>query len=472
MRGWDGLVSSALLGIDRRPPQYDDLPEPIRTALGDGELLDAAALATLYRRAGRLPLQKLSPIPAASGEDRPLPRAAAIRRLAAMLSGFQAAVLGEWLRAAEARGWGVPPEHLPALADLARGRSQYRALVAAAAGRRASWLAGLNPEWRFLADTVASSNDTTIWSHGSAGQRRTWLLALRRHDPAQALERVREVWPFEPGPIRVEFLRILGEQLSLADEEFCEAALDDRARDVRRVAAGLLARLPGSRYGDRMAARVRAALTMSPGVVTVTLPTRVTAAMERDGIDPQPMQAKQAIGKRSWWFRQLVAAAPLSTYEEPPAELLQRKVEGCDPELLQGALADAAVRERSAEWARALLQVNPSAGNRPAELIRLLPASEWAAMVLALQSSSDLAELVGGLPVPWPAQLGAAMLDQLAKANSDRRWARLASIASQAVPPEVLNHPITRQPTGEDDTWRLRLVETLIFRREMYEELS
>jgi hypothetical protein len=195
--------------------------------------------------------------------------------------------------------------------------------------------------------------------------------------------------------------------------------------------------------------------------------------MQRDGIDPQPMQAKQAIGKRSWWFRQLVAAAPLSTYGEPPAELLKRKVEGCEPALLQGALADAAVRERSADWARALLQVNPSAGNRPAELIRLLPATEWAAMILALQSSgADLAELVGGLPVPWPAELGAAILDQLAKANSDRRWARLASIASQAVPPEVLNHPITRQPTGEDDTWRLRLVETLIFRREMYEELS
>jgi hypothetical protein len=118
------------------------------------------------------------------------------------------------------------------------------------------------------------------------------------------------------------------------------------------------------------------------------------------------------------------------------------------------------------------LQTNPSAGNRPAELIRLLPANEWAAVVLALQHSADLAELVGGLPVPWPAELGAAMLDQLARANSDRRWARLASIASQAVPPEVLNHPITRQPTGEDDTWRLRLVETLIFRREMYEELS
>jgi hypothetical protein len=64
------------------------------------------------------------------------------------------------------------------------------------------------------------------------------------------------------------------------------------------------------------------------------------------------------------------------------------------------------------------------------------------------------------------------VLDLLAKVGTGRNWARLASIAARAVPPEVLHHPITREPTGEEDTWRLRLVETLIFRRDMYEELS
>ena len=64
------------------------------------------------------------------------------------------------------------------------------------------------------------------------------------------------------------------------------------------------------------------------------------------------------------------------------------------------------------------------------------------------------------------------ILDQLTKAGTSRGWARLASIAARAVPADVLDHPITREPTGEEDTWRRRLVETLIFRREMYEELS
>ena len=122
MNGWDGLVSSALLGTDRRPAHFEELPEAVQERLGKGGLLDAAALATVYKRAGRKPLRDLEPLPAAPGEDRPLPRPVAIRRLAAMLGGFQTTALGEWLRAADARGWGVPPEHLPALADYRRRR--------------------------------------------------------------------------------------------------------------------------------------------------------------------------------------------------------------------------------------------------------------------------------------------------------------------------------------------------------------
>lgn len=466
MRGWDGLVSSALLGTERRPPTFAELPTPIQEQLGEGGLLDAAALATLYKRAGRVPLQGPEPLDAAAGEDRPLPRPTAIRRLAAMLDGFQTAALGEWLRAAGARGWGVPPEQLPALADYARGRTEYRPLVVAAAGRRAGWLADLNPEWRFLHEAVAESNDPAVWTYGNVIQRRSWLRSLRQRDPAAALDALREVWSTEPAASRADFLGLLAAGLSLADEEFCEAALDDRSKEVRRAAAGLLARIPGSQYGERMAARVWSHLTISQGVVSVNLPTRVSAAMQRDGIDPQP---REGLGKRAWWFQQVLTAAPLSIY---PRDFLRLPIEGCAPEVLQVALAEAALREHSADWARVLLETNAATDNRTVELLRILPAGEWVSAIELLRSRIDLSDLVGGLPVPWPAPLGLMVLDQLAKVGSARSWARLASIAARAVPPEVLNHPIVREPTGDEDTWRLRLVETLIFRREMYEELS
>ncbi|NUR94157.1 MAG: hypothetical protein HOV67_02745 [Kribbellaceae bacterium] len=466
MKGWDGLVSSMLLGTDRRPADFGELPEQVRERLGGGGLLDAAALATLYKRAGRKPLRDLTPVAAAGGEDRPLPRSGAVRRLAAMLGGFQTAALGEWLRAADAYGWGVPPEHLPALADFARNRPEYRPLVIAAAGRRARWLADLNPEWRFLYAADAESNDPELWTHGNAVQRRTWLRTLRRQDPVAAREALAEVWPNESALTRTEFLGLFAEGLSLADQEFLEAALDDRSREVRRVAARLLARLPGSQYGVRMTARLRAHLTPTQGVLAVDLPRTLTQAMERDGIDSQN---PEGIGKRAWWFHQIVAATPLS---EMDLTWLVTPVEGCAPEVLQSAWTEAAIRERSAEWARGLLSATANTGSRnPAELLRLLPPEEWAQAVDSLRNTVDVAELVGGLTVPWPPALGTMILDQLAKVGTNRAWARLASIAARSVPPDVLDHPITREPTGDEDTWRRRLVETLTFRREMYEEL-
>ncbi len=482
MKGWDGLVSSALLGTDRRPPHFEELPEHVQERLGDGGLLDAAALATVYKRAGRKPLREIEPLPAAPGEDRPLPRPVAIRRLAAMLGGFQATALGEWLRAADARGWGVPPEHLPALADYARNRAEYRPLVITAAGRRARWLADLNPEWRFLHAAVAESNDPELWTHGNALQRRTWLRTLRSQDPEAAREALAEVWPTESAATRTDFLSLLADGLSKQDEDFLEAALDDRSKEVRRAAGRLLARVPGAQYGVRMTERLHSHLTLTQNVLAVDLPKRVTQSMERDGIDSQN---PEGVGKRAWWFLQIVANTPLS---EMDTAWLHLPVEGCAPEVLQSGWTEAAIREgtarqaagRAAEapdlatrWARELLRANAGTGSRsPAELLRLLPAEEWAGAIDTLRTTVDVAELVGGLPVPWPASLASMILDQLAKVGTNRAWARLASIAARAVPPDVLNHPITREPTGEEDTWRRRLVETLIFRREMYEELA
>ena len=160
-------------------------------------------------------------------------------------------------------------------------------------------------------------------------------------DPAAALEALREVWPTESAATRADFLGLLADGLSPADEEFLEAALDDRSKEVRRGAARLLARIPGSQYGDRMAERMWSHLTVSQGVLAVDLPKRLSASMERDGIDSQN---PEGIGKRAWWFLQIVANTPLS--EMDPA-WLEMPVEGCAPEILQAAWAEAAVRENA-----------------------------------------------------------------------------------------------------------------------------
>jgi hypothetical protein len=475
MTGWDDLVSTALLGTDRKPPVRDGLPEPVRARLSDAPdpprvLLDAAALAAAYRRAGRRPMRGPIPLPAATRDDRPVPGDAAVRRLAAMLAGEHSTVLAEWLRVVNEHGWRIPPEFLPALADLTRGRTELRAAVRRAAGPRAGWLAALNPDWRYLEEEVAEGKDA--WEHGTPGQRRRWLTTTRGTDPDGAREVLRATWPNEPAETRAELLAILADGLSPADEEFCETALDDRAAEVRRVAARLLAGVPGSAYGKRMAERVRACLSVPRrGLLRVTLPDEHDDGMRRDGIAIRP---PQGVGERAWWFSQLVAAAPLPP---SPGEYLGPEIEGCEPDLLYAALATAAARERNADWALALLRTAPAAGPRTAELVAILPRGRWAVTVAEVHEAVDVADVVGGLPQPWPPNLAMMLLDVLDAATADRSLARLASVTARAVPPEVLaaGHPLMREPDDPDDTedtWRRRLAETLVFRREMYEELS
>ena len=83
-----------------------------------------------------------------------------------------------------------------------------------------------------------------------------------------------------------------GRPASPADEPLLEAALDDRAEDVRRWAAYLLARLPGSALGQRMAERALRYVRIEYGDrgprLAVTPPAECDAAMRHDGITPGP----------------------------------------------------------------------------------------------------------------------------------------------------------------------------------------
>ncbi len=467
MNGWEDLVASALLGTDRRPPKTDALPGDVRERLDDEAdparlLLDAAALSATYRRAGRPPLSDLTPLGPAEPDHRPVPRTAATRRLAGMLEGRQRAVLPEWLSVLTERGWRPPPEHLPALADLARTRTELRELVARAAGPRAAWLAGANPEWRFLDRTFPED----AWEHGDPGQRVAWLASTRRTDPDRAREALAATWKGET--YRADLLRQLGTGLSAADEPFLEAALDDRGRAVRQNAAALLKRLPGSTYQHRMADRVRACLSVGREVLTVTLPASFDDAMRRDGLEPGP---PPGTGERAWWLRQLVESAPLSAY--PDTGLLSLRVEGYDAEQLRSALVTAVVREHSADWATALLAYGPLPVQKIAELIAALPQEQQAAAVRAadLRTPEHFTVVVRAIPAPWPADLATAVLNLLSRATVDDSWEHLAAKTAHAVPIQALTHPLVSRPPGEEYTWRQRLIETLVFRREMYEEL-
>ncbi|MBI0297387.1 hypothetical protein JBE04_23705 [Streptomyces sp. PRKS01-29] len=163
--------------------------------------------------------------------------------------------------------------------------------------------------------------------------------------------------------------------------------------------------------------------------ITVRPPDECDSGMLRDGIVPKPPSGR---GERSWWLGQLVESTPLDRWSEwfggrAPAEIVALPVADGWQADLQAAWCRAAVRQRSAEWCRALLgtpavapvtagEAAPAAWRDPAKLLSALPArerAEWVAEFIASHGLSDAFRLLGVCTVPWAEPLGRAVVDAL-----------------------------------------------------------
>ncbi|MFJ3303432.1 DUF5691 domain-containing protein [Streptomyces sp. NPDC086549] len=450
---WEDLVTTALLGTDRRPPADGGAGREAPVAV-----LDAAAVETVRRRAGLRPARAAGRPEPAAEDPRPALPAAATRRLTMLLADRPGTgggrrgtspdlmeLLPQWLAAANARGFAAPPETLPALLDAARGRTDLRPAVLAFAGPRALWLARLNPDWRF-ALRAAPGGGTTLpdpddasaademqrrWQEGLFAERVALLAAIRARRPAAARELLTSTWATERAEDRLMFLDSLRTGLSADDEPFLEQSLDDRSRNVRATAAELLSALPDSALAARMAVRAGACVaidhTRDSPTIAVEAPLECDTRMERDGVVAKPPSGR---GERSWWLGQLVEAAPLGTWSKrlggrTPQEIVALPVADDWQSELHAAWCRAAVRQRNPEWARALLGAPsaPEAGGPGAvslaERAKLLgeldsrERAQWVAGFIATHGLSEAFQLLGVCAVPWAAPLGRAVVDAL-----------------------------------------------------------
>jgi hypothetical protein len=448
---WEELVTAALLGTERRTPPG---AAPGREA--PVVLLDAAATQTVRRRAGLRPAPAAARPEPAPTETRPAQPAAAARRLSMLLADRPGAggggrrgtapdlmeLLPQWLATANAHGFAAPPEVLPALLDAARGRTDLRPAALAFAGPRAVWLARLNPDWRFALRAAPGGDpalphpgDTDrvrqLWQEGLFAERVALLAAIRAREPAAARELLATTWATERAEDRLMFLDSLRTGLGADDEPFLEQALADRSRNVRATAAELLSALPDSALAARMAVRATACVALdrmrATPTIAVEAPFECDASMERDGV---VLKAPAGRGERSWWFGQLVEAAPLGTWAarlggRTPQEIVALPVTDDWRSELHAAWCRAAVRQRDAAWARALLGAPgaPEAGGpgavslaERAKLLGTLGAAEradWVAGFISAHGLSEAFQLLGGCAVPWAGPLGRAVVDAL-----------------------------------------------------------
>lgn len=490
---WDELVASALVGTARRPPAIPTAATPgsALAALLSGidrddpeaAVLQAGAAVGLYRQAGWRPLVDGAPLPPASPADDRLPVSeAAALRLDAMVAGRFRPVLPEWLALVAAAGRRVPADRLRALLDVASANPGLRAATVAVAGERGRWLGGLNPSWAWAA-AGEGVDDRATWATAPPPTRRLLLGRLRAADPAAARELLASTWATETPDDRAAFVATLTAGLSMDDEPFLEAALDDRRKEVRQAAAALLWRLPDSRLAARMAGRARPLVRLTGSAarkqVEATFSDDVDAAMARDGIVAKPPAGQ---GERAWRLHQLVAATPLRTWpaslRRPPARL----VELADP-ALRRAWAAAAVNQGDEAWAAALLD----AGVDLEEPALLGAVAHDRAVAVATDRVGRLGltpavlDLLDHCPPPWGRPLSLAVVERLDAVVKQRRRdadglavrARLGDLGARLDPTVA---PAAAAAVAEHAEWWSDVVgwfvDLLTFRVEMAEELG
>ncbi len=430
---WRKAVTVALLGSERQALPLPSLDGPLGGLLArlnggdnggrEGILLGASAILSLYLRAGRLPETDNQPLPEpCSPDDLPRCSPRAGQHLAMILNGQHPEVLPEWLAMVARAGQRAPEESLPFLLEIGQKQPGLRDAILSVLGKRGRWLAAQNSEWDYVA---GGDNNETIWQTGSRAARLSLLQKLRASDPARARALAASTWTKESPDDRAAFLAAFQAGLSTADEPFLEETLDDRRKEVRRIAADLLALLPDSRLCQRMVERVRPLLTLTPGWrphLEVTLPGECDKAMIRDGIEPKP---PQGLGEKAWWLLQMLGAVPPAawrrSWDKNPADLLQMAAKNEWKAVLLQGWALAAQRHGDVDWAEALLAASLArvADIKTDGLVGVLPSQRREDLVLGLLRSNR-EPLDGNHPAlsllplcrhPWSAELSRAVLD-------------------------------------------------------------
>lgn len=512
---WDDLTAVALVGTDRRPA-LPPLPGALAGLIGAGEagpaaLLDVAAATTAYQRAGLRPgAVAIEPAPAFDEPDLPLCPPAAVPHLAQMLSGTYGSALPEWLARLADLGRRVDPGQLVALLDLGMVRAGLRPLILPVLGRRGRWLAGLNPAWAYArgAEAPDEAADSAAlqaarlerWEIAGRAERLGLLQHLRATDPTAARALIEATWTSERAEERSVFIEALSGGLTLADEPFLEAALDDRSKNVRATAADLLAQLPGSRLARRMAERARTLLTyrpaglLQPARIEVHLPEACDKAAQRDGVEPKP--ARKDLGERAWWLSEIIGRTPPSVWEAAwgvPAALIIRASlpkEWGTP--VRQSWAAAAGRYLDRGWAEALIPLAGESGLNLAGLASLLPPARQEQIVIALLRA-DKQPLSGDHPAmaalraiahPWGHELAQLVIDRLRRRLSFfggyvNDWHLRAAFEEFArhIPPDLAEEldGIWPEDTRKQPYWGATIEQSiglLRFRRDMLAALS
>jgi len=369
------LAAQAMVGTERQAPALPPLPGGLGATLAAldqsdpaASLLRAAGVLSVCGLAGHRPAPQAKPAPAPCPPDG-LPQgedAGLAELFGPVIADGPLRLQAEALR--RLAGGCLPHRVLPAALDLGRRNRVLRPWLLPVLGQRGQWLARQNPDWAYAAGTADDDNPEDAWETGSLDQRLIHLRRLRQTDPAQARELLAQTLPEAGAKERAALVAALETGLGADDEDLLDGLLQkDRGKDVRLAAAALLACLPGSRYAERMAARVDACLGLRRKllrqVLTLDAPEAFGADWKADGLE-EAKPPHEKLGPRAWWLYQLVRCVPLPWWAArtglTPAELLDWAKHGEWRDALWRGWLDRQIQTADPAWAEAFLSHLPA----------------------------------------------------------------------------------------------------------------
>jgi hypothetical protein len=309
--------------------------------------------------------------------------------------------------ALERVGASLPALVLPQALESGRGSLALRPVLLRVLGERGRWLASRNPEWKFAAGGVGenSASGVQVWDTGVFEDRLRYFQSARTEDPAAARELLQAQLGELPARERLALVELLQENLGIDDEPLLQSLLKDRSRDVRQVAAVLLASLPRSAHAQRLREWLGALVTTKRGLLGGSWQCEAPAALDPDwasaAIDGKRPQ-HESLGERAWWLYQMVRQLPLPWWCEhtgmTPAALLAWARKGDWKEALLRGWRER-VSSSDCDWVEAMLESNArQLGPDKTRLLAMLPAAmrerHWPRDLDALAKGNQLGEVI------------------------------------------------------------------------------
>lgn len=360
---WKSIIKTALIGTDRSDLSETTLAELAKLgvdikATPANILLEGATLYAQMRKAGFRPKKWEGEIPFPAQKDKSkICSKKSSEHLAMILNGTFTPALDNFIEQLIFNKKSLPPELLPELLEKCRSDKTLWQRLKNAIGERGNWLIGQNEDWHFL---IGKTNQVN-WEDGTKDERLSLLHHLRNTQPDEAVENIESTWAEDDWQHRVEYLKTLEQNLSLADEPLLEKCLDEKRKDLRRTAAALLEKIEGSELQKRMWERLQSCINLKSrqlkkDKLEIELPEICDNEMLRDGIDPRKQWSKE--GLKASYFAQMFIIVPPSNWEvffgKKAKEVLEIFVRSEWAELLVQASVISAVRHRDENWMEAI----------------------------------------------------------------------------------------------------------------------